>query len=183
MEQIYVHSKLMIVDDRYVICGSANINDRSMLGDRDSEIALIVKGNKICNSMMNGKPYEVREFAHNLRIKLWAEHLGMKLNKAVKLLKDPVHDLVYNGLWANRARRNQKGYGMIGYVISQNDVHSMVRRFLSDAGSISSDVYLNVQTEMKAPNIRGHLVPYPLERDPTLSSTLQDKFLPDEVFQ
>lgn len=32
-EIIYIHSKLMIVDDRYVIIGSANINDRSMLGD------------------------------------------------------------------------------------------------------------------------------------------------------
>jgi phospholipase D1/2 len=34
---IYVHSKLMIVDDRVVICGSANINDRSMMGDRDRQ--------------------------------------------------------------------------------------------------------------------------------------------------
>ncbi len=30
----------MIVDDKYVILGSANINDRSMLGSRDSEIAV-----------------------------------------------------------------------------------------------------------------------------------------------
>lgn len=37
-ELVYVHSKLMIVDDRLVICGSANINDRSLLGDRDSEV-------------------------------------------------------------------------------------------------------------------------------------------------
>lgn len=42
-ELIYVHSKLMIVDDRSVICGSANINDRSLLGKRDSEIAVIIK--------------------------------------------------------------------------------------------------------------------------------------------
>jgi phospholipase D1/2 len=35
-EIIYLHSKLMIVDDRYLICGSANINDRSMEGNRDS---------------------------------------------------------------------------------------------------------------------------------------------------
>lgn len=42
-ELIYVHSKLMIVDDRLVICGSANINDRSMLGRRDSEIAVILE--------------------------------------------------------------------------------------------------------------------------------------------
>ena len=30
----------MIVDDEVVIIGSANINDRSMLGSRDSEIAV-----------------------------------------------------------------------------------------------------------------------------------------------
>ena len=33
----------MIVDDNLVICGSANINDRSLSGKRDSEVALIVK--------------------------------------------------------------------------------------------------------------------------------------------
>ena len=33
----------MIVDDRYVVIGSANINDRSMLGTRDSEIAAVIE--------------------------------------------------------------------------------------------------------------------------------------------
>jgi phospholipase D1/2 len=28
----------MIIDDRRVICGSANLNDRSQNGDHDSEI-------------------------------------------------------------------------------------------------------------------------------------------------
>ena len=37
---IYVHSKLMIVDDDYIIIGSANINQRSMAGSRDTEIAM-----------------------------------------------------------------------------------------------------------------------------------------------
>ena len=37
-ELVYIHSKLLICDDRTVICGSANINDRSMLGTRDSEV-------------------------------------------------------------------------------------------------------------------------------------------------
>ncbi|GKV50057.1 hypothetical protein SLEP1_g56773 [Rubroshorea leprosula] len=36
----YVHSKGMIVDDEYVILGSANINQRSMDGSRDTEIAM-----------------------------------------------------------------------------------------------------------------------------------------------
>lgn len=41
-EIIYIHAKLMIVDDRYLILGSANINDRSMLGSRDHEIGLFI---------------------------------------------------------------------------------------------------------------------------------------------
>ena len=38
---IYVHSKLMIVDDSAVIVGSANINQRSMAGSRDTELAVL----------------------------------------------------------------------------------------------------------------------------------------------
>ena len=41
-ELIYIHSKLMIVDDTTVILGSANINDRSMLGTRDSEYSVLI---------------------------------------------------------------------------------------------------------------------------------------------
>ena len=37
---IYVHSKMMIVDDVYIIVGSANINQRSLDGNRDTEIAI-----------------------------------------------------------------------------------------------------------------------------------------------
>ena len=39
-QMIYVHSKMMIVDDAYIIVGSANINERSMAGTRDTEIAV-----------------------------------------------------------------------------------------------------------------------------------------------
>ena len=35
----------MIIDDKSVIIGSANINDRSMNGNRDSEIAVKIKFN------------------------------------------------------------------------------------------------------------------------------------------
>lgn len=37
---IYVHSKGMVVDDEYIILGSANINQRSLDGSRDTEIAI-----------------------------------------------------------------------------------------------------------------------------------------------
>ncbi|RYE15593.1 MAG: hypothetical protein EOP45_18330, partial [Sphingobacteriaceae bacterium] len=47
-EMIYIHSKIMIADDDIVIIGSANINDRSMTGTGDSEIA-VIEGDIICN--------------------------------------------------------------------------------------------------------------------------------------
>ena len=55
-ELLYIHSKMMIVDDKRVIMGSANINDRSQKGDGDSEIALVVEDNDLIHSTMNGKP-------------------------------------------------------------------------------------------------------------------------------
>lgn len=37
---VYVHAKGMIVDDEYVVVGSANINQRSMAGTKDTELAM-----------------------------------------------------------------------------------------------------------------------------------------------
>jgi phosphatidylserine/phosphatidylglycerophosphate/cardiolipin synthase-like enzyme len=37
-EQIYIHCKLLIVDDKWTIIGSANINDRSQCGNRGKNI-------------------------------------------------------------------------------------------------------------------------------------------------
>ncbi|XP_074345635.1 phospholipase D alpha 1-like [Apium graveolens] len=69
---IYVHAKMMIVDDEYIIVGSANINQRSMDGGKDSEIA-----------MGAYQPYHLatrqpaRGQIHGFRMSLWYEHLGM----------------------------------------------------------------------------------------------------------
>ncbi|CAK9147116.1 unnamed protein product [Ilex paraguariensis] len=69
---IYVHAKMMIVDDEYIIIGSANINQRSMDGARDTEIA-----------MGGYQPYHLstkqpaRGQIHGFRMALWYEHLGM----------------------------------------------------------------------------------------------------------
>ncbi|KAK0243927.1 phospholipase D [Armillaria nabsnona] len=76
-ELLYIHSKLMIVDDTRVIMGSANINDRSQKGDGDSEIALVVEDTDMVESTMNGKRVMVSRFATSLRRKLFREHLGL----------------------------------------------------------------------------------------------------------
>ncbi|PCG90810.1 Phospholipase D family [Penicillium occitanis (nom. inval.)] len=78
-EELYVHGKVCIVDDRIVICGSANINDRSQLGDRDSELAIVLEDTDMIDSTMNGQPYRASRLAATLRRHLWREHLGLLL--------------------------------------------------------------------------------------------------------
>uniref|UniRef100_A0A669QWA9 Phospholipase n=1 Tax=Phasianus colchicus TaxID=9054 RepID=A0A669QWA9_PHACC len=68
-ELIYVHSKLLIADDNTVIIGSANINDRSMLGKRDSEVAIIVQDTETVPSVMDGEEYSAGRFAQSLRLR------------------------------------------------------------------------------------------------------------------
>merc|ERR1712110_488168 len=64
---IYVHSKMMIVDDAYIIVGSANINQRSMAGTRDTEMAVGCWQ----PAFPAGNPYGD---VHTFRMSLWTEH-------------------------------------------------------------------------------------------------------------
>ena len=76
--QVYVHSKVTIVDDRLAFIGSANINDRSLLADTDSELCVAVTGGEEVTVPMNGVPVPHRsKFVHTLRLRLWREHLGL----------------------------------------------------------------------------------------------------------
>ncbi len=74
-EIVYIHTKLMIIDDEYVIIGSANINDRSLLGERDSEVAVVVKDERVVRGP-RGTLW--RQCAHDLRVTLMAEHFGFQ---------------------------------------------------------------------------------------------------------
>ncbi|KAF2740141.1 phospholipase D/nuclease [Polyplosphaeria fusca] len=76
-EELYVHSKLLIADDQVVICGSANLNDRSQQGDHDSEIAIIIHDNETVESYMDGRPYRASKFATSLRRQIYRKHLGL----------------------------------------------------------------------------------------------------------
>ncbi|OQN95304.1 hypothetical protein B0A48_18461 [Cryoendolithus antarcticus] len=76
-EELYIHGKLCIVDDRIAICGSSNINDRSQLGFHDSELAIVMEDTLPLETTMNGNPYEAGHHAATLRRTLWREHLGL----------------------------------------------------------------------------------------------------------
>ncbi|KAG0179127.1 hypothetical protein DFQ29_002490 [Apophysomyces sp. BC1021] len=126
-EQVYIHSKLMIVDDRIVICGSANINDRSQLGNRDSEIAIVIEDMDLVPSQMNGQPYKAAKFALTLRMQLFREHLGLLSGSHDRskgksstaecaeqqystFEMDPLHDDFFFNQWDNIAKKNTQIY-------------------------------------------------------------------------
>ena len=67
----------MIVDDDIIICGSANINDRSQEGNRDSELAMIFSEGEKIKVKIDGKTMEVNKKAHDLRKRLYKEHFGL----------------------------------------------------------------------------------------------------------
>jgi hypothetical protein len=68
---IYVHSKCMIVDDEYIVVGSANINQRSLDGTRDSEIAIgACQNGYVMRSMTDPLP---RGQVAGFRKALWKE--------------------------------------------------------------------------------------------------------------
>ncbi|KAL9464729.1 hypothetical protein AB3S75_002354 [Citrus x aurantiifolia] len=71
---IYVHAKGMIVDDEYVIMGSANINQRSMAGSKDTEIAM---GSYQPHHTWARKQKHPHGQIYGYRKSLWSEHLGM----------------------------------------------------------------------------------------------------------
>lgn len=47
--------------------GSANINDRSLLGKRDSELAVLIEDTEMEPSLMDGGAYQAGRFALSLR--------------------------------------------------------------------------------------------------------------------
>jgi phospholipase D1/2 len=69
---VYVHSKMTLVDDSYVLVGTANINQRSLGGNRDTEIAVgsYQPGHTVKDEV------NPRGGVHTYRMALWAAHLG-----------------------------------------------------------------------------------------------------------
>ncbi|XP_023305494.2 phospholipase D2 isoform X1 [Lucilia cuprina] len=165
-ELIYVHSKLLIADDRVVICGSANINDRSMIGKRDSEIAAIITDNEFEDGRMNGKKYPSGVFAGRLRKFLFKEHLGLLDPDAERMpidIIDPVVDQFWNGMWKRISTRNTEIYDEVFKCIPNDKVKSLanLRKYQEEEPPLlKSDPDI---ASKRLLNIQGNLVDLPLE--------------------
>ncbi|KAK7793830.1 hypothetical protein R5R35_014326 [Gryllus longicercus] len=171
-ELIYVHSKLLIVDDNIVICGSANINDRSLLGKRDSEIAVVLKDCEFDDGVMNGNPYSSGKFAGSLRRYLFKEHLGIldarSPNDSIFDVRDPIIASFYHDTWRQIAAENTRIHEEVFHCLPSDRATNF-----STLKKLQEEVPLSISDRGAAmkllSGVQGHLVCLPLE------------FLKDEV--
>ncbi|KAF2654622.1 phospholipase D/nuclease [Lophiostoma macrostomum CBS 122681] len=145
-EELYIHSKLLIADDQTVICGSANLNDRSQLGDHDSEIAIIIQDPQSIDSYMDGRQWRASKFAASLRRQIFRKHLGLLKPQAMdhpdqnfepigvqnvydwnseedRQVIDPASDEFQN-LWNWRAKTNTDAFGKVFHPVPYDGVRS-----------------------------------------------------------
>ncbi|KAM7403400.1 hypothetical protein PAMA_004043 [Pampus argenteus] len=160
-ELIYVHSKMLIADDNTVIIGSANINDRSMLGKRDSEVAVIVEDSEKVASVMDGQEYEAGPYALQLRLECFRTILGGHTDTSIDL-SDPISDRFYKEVWMTTAGRNATIYEKVFRSLPSSLVRNMseLEQYQSKPGLAQSD-HARAQEELR--KIRGFLVQFPLD--------------------
>lgn len=180
--QVYVHSKIMIVDDCIALIGSANINDRSLLGSRDSEIGVLIEDKEPVNSFMGGKPWKAGKFSLTLRLSLWSEHLGLRSGEIDQII-DPVVDSTYKDMWMSTAKTNTAIYQDVFSCIPSDLIHTRAALRQSTASwrerldhtTIDLGIapeklesYQNGDIKKTDPmerlkGLRGHLVSFPLD--------------------
>lgn len=145
-EELYIHTKCLIADDRIAIVGSANLNDRSQLGYHDSEIAILISDPTPVQSTMAGQPWVGGRFAASLRRQLFRKHLGLIRPQNMEqqthnfepigtpndydwgtpednLVADPLSD-TFQAMWNSRARTNTEVFRKAFRAVPDDQVHN-----------------------------------------------------------
>lgn len=108
-QSVFVHSKVLLVDDKYMVCGSANVNDRSLMGDRDSELGVLLTDDHepdMIDSTMAGKPFRSGRTLLNFRLRTFRAFLGLDEGGADDgAIIDPV--TAFGRLWSATAAKNR----------------------------------------------------------------------------
>ena len=194
-EQVYVHSKMAVFDDKYAIIGSANINDRSMIGLRDSEIALVVEDSvEIPIKLFDGSELLVGKKVQELRIRLWQEHLGLLGepfdSPKVQILNDPLKPEVYTNLLRQQAAINTQIYRELFHCVPDDSVETWAEYALFvdklDASKIDQERWNGIDVMENLNLVKGNLVFYPLNflKKEELSAHIlsAEYLLPTEIY-
>lgn len=146
----------MVVDDQKIFVGSANLNDRSMWGCRDSELVVFMEGENDHKVIVNSNEHLVNYQVFDFRSKIFMEHFGMSREEVI----DPCSNLFWYNAW-NGVVRNTRFYDDVFKVYPSNLYKSWVeleKRKEKDEEYFDEEMF-NKQKEA----VRGHAVVYPHE--------------------
>jgi phospholipase D1/2 len=122
------------------------MNDRSQLGDHDSEIAIIVRDTETVESYMDGRPWPAAKFAASLRRQIFRKHLGLLKHQDFdrpdanfepigvpnaydwgseedRQVADPISDDFW-GLWNWRAKTNTDAFAKVFHPVPYDGVRN-----------------------------------------------------------
>jgi phospholipase D1/2 len=187
------NAQILIVDDRIVICGSSNINDRSQLGFHDSELSIVMEDTLPLESKMGGEAFTAGHHAATLRRMLWREHLGLLpaqtldaeddvnaqppgdgdnewfQDKYNTLVEDPLSDDLWK-MWTDQATTNTEVFRHLFHADPDDHVKTFEEydHFLGGKGSRKAghlfDPYQPVDhVREQLDKVRGHIVWMPLD--------------------
>lgn len=170
-EVIYVHSKLLIVDDQYTIIGSANCNDRSQLGDRDSEFCLL---------------FNSTDYAKSLRNQLWSTFTGTNQSKTRKM--NPNSEECWK-FWKSVSEQNADSFEKVFCLPPANHIRSFkdLDQYKIDRKPLMEHNKMEARVELA--KIKGVLVSYPVRfledewiHPLTLPALAKEKMAPAKAF-
>ena len=112
-------------DNRYVLVGSANINDRSLQGDRDSELAILISDTAHCYTDLDGTGVAAptRNFARELRQNAWRKWLGSAAGECADVLDKPALKKGWEKIQM-LAKKNAETYEIVFDFIPKNYIDS-----------------------------------------------------------
>ncbi|CAK9007785.1 Phospholipase D zeta 1 (PLDzeta1) (Phospholipase D p1) (AtPLDp1) (Phospholipase D1 PHOX and PX-containing domain protein) [Durusdinium trenchii] len=179
-ELIYVHSKVLVVDDEACMIGSGNINDRSLSGGRDTEVSVVIEEPQTKVGAA-GRP----RFVHDYRMALFREHFGDAADIESALLR-PWEDDHFKAL-RGIAQRNTEIFDEVFKVLPRDQC-----RKSDQLRAESEDKYKVInysqQDYDKLQQVQGHAVLLPLQflndydLRPGLTEDASGAVLPEEIF-
>jgi phosphatidylserine/phosphatidylglycerophosphate/cardiolipin synthase-like enzyme len=120
-QQVYVHSKIGIVDDRWLTIGSANLNEHSLFNDTEANVVT-------CDPSL----------ARQTRLRLWSEHLQRPVPEVWGRPAQVVDEL-WRPIAEEQARRREAGLPLTHRLFLLPHVSRRARRLLGPINGLLVD--------------------------------------------
>jgi phosphatidylserine/phosphatidylglycerophosphate/cardiolipin synthase-like enzyme len=121
-DPLYVHAKVCVVDDRWLMVGSANLNEHSLLND--TELGVVTQDERV---------------AREARVRLWAEHLELDRSVVESEPADRVVDERWRPIAFEQLERRRVGAPPTHRLLALPGVSKRSRRLLGPIQGLIDD--------------------------------------------